>query len=69
MDENVLRGKWKQFRGEIKERWGRLTDDQLDMVEGRRDQMVGLLQEHYGYTRQRAENEYDDFVNELDDNM
>lgn len=67
MNENVLEGKWKQFRGEVKERWGELTDDELDQIEGRRDQVVGLLQEKYGYAKEDAEDEYDEFVEDLDD--
>jgi uncharacterized protein YjbJ (UPF0337 family) len=67
MNETILEGKWKQFRGKVKEQWGRLTDDELDRIDGRRDQVVGLLQEKYGYSLERAEEEYDDFVDSLED--
>lgn len=67
MKEAILEGKWKQFQGEVKERWGKLTDDELDQIEGRRDQLVGLLQEKYGYGLERAEEEYEAFVASLDD--
>ena len=67
MNEDTLKGKWKQFQGKVKEEWGDLTDDELDQVEGRRDQLVGLLQEKYGYSKTRAEREYDNFLDELDD--
>jgi uncharacterized protein YjbJ (UPF0337 family) len=45
MDTNVFEGKWKQLRGKVKEEWGQLTDDELDEAAGKRDQIVGLLQE------------------------
>ncbi|MEX0618654.1 MAG: CsbD family protein [Pseudohongiellaceae bacterium] len=61
-DEDVLKGKWKQLRGKAKERWGKLTDDELDQVDGSEDQLVGLLQEHYGYAREQAKNEVNRWV-------
>lgn len=67
MNEAILKGKWKQFRGKAKEQWGELTDDELDQIDGRRDQLVGLLQEKYGYSLERAEAEFDDFIDSLDD--
>lgn len=62
MNEDILKGSWKELRGKVKEQWGELTDDDLDKIDGKRDQMVGLLQKKYGYTRQQAESQYDDFV-------
>jgi uncharacterized protein YjbJ (UPF0337 family) len=59
MSKDIFEGMWKQIRGNVKEWWGDLTDDELDKVEGKRDQMIGLLQEKYGYTRAKAENELD----------
>ena len=67
MNESILEGKWNQFKGEVKERWGELTDDELDQIDGQRDQVVGLLQEKYGYGLERAEEEFDDFLDSLDD--
>lgn len=67
MNEDILSGNWKQFRGKVKEQWGKLTDDELDQIEGKRDQMVGLLQKEYGYGRQDAEDQYDDFMQTLQD--
>jgi uncharacterized protein YjbJ (UPF0337 family) len=67
MDKNVFEGKWKQFRGKIKEEWGELTDDEIDQAEGKRDQMVGLLQEKYGHAKYDAEREFDRFLERLDD--
>ncbi|HSL85315.1 MAG TPA: CsbD family protein [Bacteroidales bacterium] len=64
MNEDILKGKWNQLKGEVKMRWGDLTDDELDMIEGRRDKLVGKLQERYGYTKDRAEREIESFINE-----
>jgi uncharacterized protein YjbJ (UPF0337 family) len=65
MNNDILAGKWKQFRGEVKETWGELTDDELDQISGQRDKLVGKLQEKYGYTRAKAENEVDRFVDRM----
>jgi uncharacterized protein YjbJ (UPF0337 family) len=59
MNTDILKGKWKQMRGEVKKWWGDLTDDDLDRIEGERDKLIGLLQERYGYTREKAEAEVD----------
>lgn len=52
MNKDALEGKWKQIRGHVKETWGDLTDDELDQIAGHYDQLVGVLQEKYGYRRQ-----------------
>ena len=57
MNRDIFDGKWKQKRGVIKQRWGELTDNDLNKLQGRYDQFVGLLQEKYGYTREMAEKE------------
>jgi uncharacterized protein YjbJ (UPF0337 family) len=62
MNDDVLKGKWKQFRGEIKKTWGELTDDEIDQIEGQRDKLVGKLQEKYGYTKAEAERAVNDFI-------
>jgi uncharacterized protein YjbJ (UPF0337 family) len=59
MNADVLKGKWKQLRGEVKTWWGNLTDDDFDQIDGERDKLVGRLQERYGYARERAEAEVD----------
>jgi uncharacterized protein YjbJ (UPF0337 family) len=66
MTDDILRGKWNQFKGSVKQRWGELTDDEVDQIEGRRDILVGKLQEKYGYSKMRAEEEVDRFVEESD---
>lgn len=59
MNKDIFEGKWKQLKGQVKEWWGELTDDDLDRVGGKYDQFVGLLQTKYGYTREHAEAEID----------
>lgn len=66
MNEDVFSGLWKQFRGEVKQFWGHLTDDDLDVIDGKRDVLIGKLQERYGYTRMDAEAEVDRFVHEYE---
>ena len=62
MDWNRVEGNWKEMKGKVKEQWGKLTDDDLDKIEGRSDQMIGLLQQRYGYAREKAEEEYNRFT-------
>jgi len=57
LNEDTFEGKWKQAKGQVKQWWGELTDDDLLQVEGNRDKLVGKLQEKYGYTRQKADDE------------
>jgi uncharacterized protein YjbJ (UPF0337 family) len=62
MNRNILEGNWKQIRGTIREKWGELTDDELDQISGKRDKLAGVLQERYGYTQMEAERQIDDFL-------
>jgi len=55
MDWNIIEGNWKQFKGRVREKWGKLTDDHLDTIAGKRDQLMGKLQETYGITKDQAE--------------
>lgn len=66
MNSDVLRGKWNQIKGEIKQQWGRLTDDEIAQIEGQRDELVGKIQEKYGYAREEAEAEVDEFLSKYD---
>jgi uncharacterized protein YjbJ (UPF0337 family) len=59
MNWDQIQGNWKQFRGEVKANWGKLTDDQLDVAEGRREQLAGSIQEAYGVTKEAAERQLD----------
>lgn len=62
MNQNILEGKWKQLRGSVREKWGDLTNDELDQIAGKRDKLSGFLQERYGYTQLEAERQIDDFL-------
>ncbi|WP_435923811.1 CsbD family protein [Paenibacillus sp. DYY-L-2] len=62
MDHNVFKGKWNQVKGELKTQWGKLTDDDLDVIDGEKDKLVGKLQERYGHTKDAAEREYEDWA-------
>ncbi len=66
MSNDILEGRWKQMRGSAKEWWGKLTDSDLDRIAGKRDQLVGVLQEKYGYTHEKAGNEIDRRLKEYD---
>ena len=57
MNEDILQGQWKQLKGQVRPRWGKITDDDLEEIAGRKDKLLGMLQERYGYTRERAEEE------------
>jgi uncharacterized protein YjbJ (UPF0337 family) len=57
MNEDVFEGMWKQMKGNVREWWGKLTDDDLEKIGGKKDKLVGALQERYGYTRERADEE------------
>ncbi|MGM9974782.1 MAG: CsbD family protein, partial [Clostridiaceae bacterium] len=66
MNNDILKGKWNQYKGEAKKKWGELTDDELDQINGERDIIVGKIQEKYGRTKEEAEKEFDDWSNGLD---
>jgi uncharacterized protein YjbJ (UPF0337 family) len=62
MNEDVLKGKWKEIQGGIKEKWGKLTDNDLTQVEGNIEKLLGLLQQRYGYAKDQAEKEFKNFI-------
>jgi len=59
MDWNRVEGSWKQVKGTVKEKWGKLTDDDLDVINGRREQLEGKLQERYGFAKDQIRKEVD----------
>src|SRR5262245_13898698 len=61
-NRDILAGQWKQVRGQVKQYWGLLTDNDLDRISGRFEELVGLLQERYGYARAKAEQEVTQFI-------
>ncbi len=65
MNWDRIAGQWKQFKGKAKEKWGQLTDDEIDMIEGKRDQLVGKIQQRYGIGKDEAEKQVDQWSREL----
>jgi len=63
MNWDRIEGNWKQFRGKAQQQWGKLTDDDMDYVEGRRDELAGKIQERYGIERDEADRQIDDWLN------
>jgi len=59
MNKDIFEGKWKQVRGQAREWWGKLTDQDLDKIAGKYENFIGVMQEKYGYTREHAEEEFD----------
>jgi uncharacterized protein YjbJ (UPF0337 family) len=55
MNWDRIEGNWKQLKGQVKEKWGKLTDDEFDVIAGNRDQLVGKIQERYGCSRDEAD--------------
>ena len=62
MNEDILKGKWLEIKGSVKEKWGKLNDNDLGQIEGKGEKLLGLLQKRYGYIREKAEPEYQDSV-------
>ena len=62
MNWDQIKGDWKQVTGKVKEKWGKLTDDDLTTIAGKREQLAGLIQERYGYAQEQAEKELDEFT-------
>ena len=64
MNWDQIEGNWKQVQGKVKEKWGKLTDDDFTVLGGKKDQLVGKVQERYGYAKDQAEKEVDDWADE-----
>ena len=62
MNSDHFHGKWKQMKGSIKERWGKLTDDDVDIINGQHDQLVGKIQEKYGIAKEEAQRQVEEWV-------
>jgi uncharacterized protein YjbJ (UPF0337 family) len=61
MNEDRVEGSWKQFKGKVKEQWGKLTDDDLDVIAGKRDQLLGRIQQRHGVAKDEAERQVETF--------
>jgi uncharacterized protein YjbJ (UPF0337 family) len=66
LNKDVMVGKWEQIKSRVKQRWGRITDDQLDQISGYYDELTGLIRERYGYTHEKARKDVDEFIQKLD---
>lgn len=67
MNEDIFSGKWKELKGHVKEKWGKLTEDDLTRVEGKREQFIGVLQQRYGYKKDQAEKELDAWLDSVEE--
>ena len=65
MNWEQIEGKWKQYSGHLKEKWGKLTDDDLETIRGKRDQLAGKIQERYGIAKEQAEAQIEEFSSSL----
>ena len=65
MDWNRIEGNWKQFKGSAKEKWAKLTDDDVELIGGKKDRLMGVLKERYGHARDVAEREIDGWIESL----
>jgi uncharacterized protein YjbJ (UPF0337 family) len=63
MNWDQVKGNWMQFKGKIREKWGKLTDNDLEQVAGKKDQLVGRIQERYGLAKDEAERQFDQWCN------
>ena len=68
MNWDRVEGNWKTFKGQVQQKWGKLTDDDLDVIAGRRDQLAGKIQERHGVARDEAERQIKDFETRNPDN-
>ena len=62
MNWDRIEGNWKQFKGNVKQQWGKLTDDQLEVIAGKRDQLVGKIQETYGITKDETDKQLSEWL-------
>ena len=67
MNWDRIEGNWKQMKGKVKEQWGKLTDDHLDVIAGKRDQLVGRIQASYGLSREEADRQVQAWETTLDE--
>ncbi len=61
MNWDQVKGDWKQFKGQVQQQWGKLTNDDLDVIEGKKEELIGKIQSRYGCEKEKAEREVDEF--------
>ena len=69
MNQDVLKGKWMQLKGEVRTQWGKLTNDDLDQIQGNSEKLIGKIQERYGYAKDKAQAEYESWVRQHPDTV
>lgn len=69
MNQQILRGHWKELKGQIKTQWGKMTDDEIDKIEGNYDQLVGRLQKKYGYELEESRDKVNAFLKKWNDHF
>jgi uncharacterized protein YjbJ (UPF0337 family) len=65
MDNDVLQGKWEQLKGKVRNKWAKLTDDDVGRIGGKKDELIGKLREKYGYAKDDAERRVDEFIRDI----
>ncbi|HDZ10489.1 CsbD family protein [Pseudohongiella sp.] len=65
MNNDIFEGKWKQLKGSVQSNWGKLTESDLDRVEGNRERLIGIVQERYGKSKEEAKKEVEDYLDSL----
>ncbi len=65
MNWDIVKGNWKQVKGKVRQQWGKLTDDDLQQAGGRREELIGKIQERYGIGKDEAEHQVDDFMERM----
>ncbi|HEX4473629.1 MAG TPA: CsbD family protein [Polyangiaceae bacterium] len=65
MNWDNIQGNWKELKGKLRSKWGKLTDDDLEHIAGKKDALLGRLQQHYGFAKDEAERQLDSFINEV----
>jgi uncharacterized protein YjbJ (UPF0337 family) len=65
LNDDILKGKWNEIKGEVKAKWGKLTDDDLTEIAGEQEKLVGILQKRYGYAKEAVDREYRDFIRDF----
>jgi uncharacterized protein YjbJ (UPF0337 family) len=66
MNWDQVEGKWNEFKGKVQTKWGKLTNDDLDAIRGKRTELLGRLQQRYGYKKDEAERHVDDWIKDID---
>ncbi len=66
MNWDQVEGNWKELKGKVRANWAKITDSDFDLIGGKKDQLIGRLQKHYGYQKEKAERDVDQFVSSID---